>query len=201
MAASRRAWLSRWSGRCGRASAILSASTCTSARPARTSSTRAAMLVARRALEPLLSDVSATAAIAATLADRHRSTAIAGRTLLQQALPTSFGLRAAGWMVGLDFARTRLRDIRARVLAVQMGGPVGSQVARGRAAGVGRAWARRTAVGMAHRPHPGGRAGGRPRNARGRARKGRPRRDVAGAGRGGRAARVGRCRTGTFLRR
>ena len=87
----------------------------------------AAMLLARRALEPLLSDVSATAAIAATLADRYRSIATAGRTLLQQALPTSFGLRAAGWMVGLDFARTRLRDVRTRVLAVQMGGPVGAR--------------------------------------------------------------------------
>ena len=87
----------------------------------------AAMLLARRALEPLLSDVSATAAIAATLADRYRSTATAGRTLLQQAVSTSFGLRAAGWMVGLDFARTRLRDVRTRVLAVQMGGPVGAR--------------------------------------------------------------------------
>ena len=87
----------------------------------------AAMLVARRALEPLVGDVSATAAIAAELADRHRSTAIAGRTLLQQALPTSFGLRAAGWMVALDRARARLLDVRVRVLAVQMGGPVGSR--------------------------------------------------------------------------
>jgi 3-carboxy-cis,cis-muconate cycloisomerase len=85
----------------------------------------AAMLVTRRALEPLLGDSAATAAIAAELADRHRSTAIAGRTLLQQALPTSFGLRAAGWMVALDLANARLREVRAKVLAVQMGGPVG----------------------------------------------------------------------------
>lgn len=87
----------------------------------------AAMLVARRALEPLLRDVAAAAAIAATFADRHRSTAIAGRTLLQQALPTSFGLRAAGWMVALDRVGERLHVVSAEVLAVQMGGPVGSR--------------------------------------------------------------------------
>ena len=34
----------------------------------------------------------------------HRDTPIIGRTLLQQALPTTFGLKAAGWMVGLDEA-------------------------------------------------------------------------------------------------
>ncbi len=85
----------------------------------------AAMLVARRALVPLLADVAATAAATAALADRHRSTAITGRTLLQQALPTSFGLRAAGWTVALDTASTRLTEIRVRGLAVQMGGPVG----------------------------------------------------------------------------
>jgi 3-carboxy-cis,cis-muconate cycloisomerase len=86
----------------------------------------AAMLVSRRALEPILSDASGASAIAAALADRHRSTAVAGRTLLQQALPTSFGLRAAGWTVALDRARERLRDVRAEVPAVQMGGPVGT---------------------------------------------------------------------------
>jgi 3-carboxy-cis,cis-muconate cycloisomerase len=45
-----------------------------------------------------------------------------GRTLLQEALPTSFGLAAAGWMTGLDEA---CRELRAVPLAVQMGGPVG----------------------------------------------------------------------------
>jgi 3-carboxy-cis,cis-muconate cycloisomerase len=85
----------------------------------------AAMLVARRALAPLLADVAATAGATAALADRHRSTVITGRTLLQQALPTSFGVRAAGWTVALDIAGTRLTEIRDTRLAVQMGGPVG----------------------------------------------------------------------------
>jgi 3-carboxy-cis,cis-muconate cycloisomerase len=87
----------------------------------------AAMLLARRALEPLLADAAAAAGAAARLADAHRGTPMAGRTLLQQALPSTFGLRAAGWLAGLDEARHALGAVRAQALAVQMGGPVGSR--------------------------------------------------------------------------
>jgi 3-carboxy-cis,cis-muconate cycloisomerase len=82
----------------------------------------ALMLVARRALEPLLADAHAAADAAAALADAHRDTPVMARTLLQDALPTSFGLRAAGWMVAIDEAAAVLR---AAPFAVQMGGPVG----------------------------------------------------------------------------
>jgi 3-carboxy-cis,cis-muconate cycloisomerase len=87
----------------------------------------ALMLIARRGLTPLLDDVVAAADAAARLADEHRSTPMIGRTLLQQALPVTFGLRAAGWLVGIDAARARLADVRERQLAVQMGGPVGAR--------------------------------------------------------------------------
>ena len=50
-----------------------------------------------------------------------------GRTLLQQALPTTFGLVAAGWLVSLEQACVELERVRDSVLAVQMGGPVGSR--------------------------------------------------------------------------
>lgn len=86
----------------------------------------ALVLVARRALEPLLADARAAADAAAALAAAHRETPIAGRTLLQQALPTSFGLRAAGWAIGVDEAGAALARVGARRLAVQLGGPVGS---------------------------------------------------------------------------
>ena len=82
----------------------------------------AMMLVARRALEPLLTDVRAGADAAAGLAREHRETPIMGRTLLQEAVPTSFGLKAAGWMAALDDAAAALVTVP---LAVQMGGPVG----------------------------------------------------------------------------
>jgi 3-carboxy-cis,cis-muconate cycloisomerase len=87
----------------------------------------ALMLIARRALEPLLDDASAAADAAAGLAGAHRDTPMIGRTLLQQAVPVTFGLRAAGWLTGLDSGRRRLRQVRDGELAVQMGGPVGAR--------------------------------------------------------------------------
>jgi 3-carboxy-cis,cis-muconate cycloisomerase len=87
----------------------------------------ALMLIARRALGPLLDDALVAADAAARLADAHRNTPMIGRTLLQQAVPVTFGLRAAGWLTGLDAARRRLRHVRDAELAVQMGGPVGAR--------------------------------------------------------------------------
>ncbi|RJL32451.1 lyase family protein [Bailinhaonella thermotolerans] len=86
----------------------------------------AAMLVSFRALGPLLDDLAAATGRCAALADEHRDTLMAGRTLLQQAVPVTFGLRAAGWLTALDAAAARLREVRARRLAVQYGGAAGT---------------------------------------------------------------------------
>ena len=91
----------------------------------------AAMLVAWRALGPLLDDLRAAAAAAATLARTHRGTVMAGRTLLQQAMPVTFGLLAAGWLTALEQTRDRLRVVRQRRLAVQYGGPAGTLAGTG----------------------------------------------------------------------
>jgi 3-carboxy-cis,cis-muconate cycloisomerase len=88
----------------------------------------AAMLVARRALDLILADLDAVAAACAALAELHRSTPIAGRTLMQQALPTTFGLKAAGWLVGVLEARSGLASVR---LAAQLGGAAGTLAALG----------------------------------------------------------------------
>lgn len=87
----------------------------------------AAMLVSRRASDAILADTRAAVSAAARLALAHRDTPLAGRTLLQQALPTSFGLVAAGWMVALAQTIAELERVRDQVLAVQMGGPVGNR--------------------------------------------------------------------------
>ncbi|MHB1572217.1 MAG: lyase family protein [Solirubrobacteraceae bacterium] len=100
----------------------------------------ALMLLARRSLVAVLDDAAGCADAAAALADAHRDTPMVGRTLLQQALPTTFGLRAAGWLDGLDGARRHLAYVRDHELAVQMGGPVGARapgVARRVAADLG----------------------------------------------------------------
>jgi len=86
----------------------------------------AAMLVTARALEPLLEDLRAAAHAAAELARAHRDTPMAGRTLLQQAVPVTFGLKAAGWLAGLDEARRWLVEIRLERLAAQLGGAAGT---------------------------------------------------------------------------
>jgi 3-carboxy-cis,cis-muconate cycloisomerase len=91
----------------------------------------AAMLVARRALEPLLDDLGGAAEAAARLAREHRATVMAGRTLLQQAVPITFGLKAAGWLVGLDEAAQRLDTVRRTRLAAQLGGAAGTLAALG----------------------------------------------------------------------
>lgn len=87
----------------------------------------AMMLVARRALVPLLADAGAAADATAELARAHRDTPMIGRTLLQEAMPITFGLRAAGWLTGLDEGRRRLGRVDETELAVQMGGPVGGR--------------------------------------------------------------------------
>jgi 3-carboxy-cis,cis-muconate cycloisomerase len=91
----------------------------------------AAMLVARRATEPLLDDLRACAEACARLADGERGTLLAGRTLLQHATPLTFGLKAAGWLAALDAACEHLTFVRERQLAIQLGGAVGTLAALG----------------------------------------------------------------------
>lgn len=91
----------------------------------------AAMLVCRRVLDMVLAEVDGISAACARLADDHRGTLMAGRTLLQQALPTTFGLKAAGWLVSVLEARSRLLEVRRSRLAVQLGGAAGTLASLG----------------------------------------------------------------------
>jgi 3-carboxy-cis,cis-muconate cycloisomerase len=86
----------------------------------------ASMLLARRALAAVAADASAAADATAGLAAEHRDTVMIGRTLLQQAVPVTFGLVAAGWLTGLDEARAVLDRVRTGRLAVQFGGAAGT---------------------------------------------------------------------------
>ncbi|WP_036391003.1 3-carboxy-cis,cis-muconate cycloisomerase [Micromonospora chokoriensis] len=90
----------------------------------------ALVLVAVRALGPLLRHLDAAVDAAAHLADTHRDTVMVARTLGQQAAPTTFGLKAAGWLTGLVEARDRLLQASADQPA-QLGGAVGTLAAFG----------------------------------------------------------------------
>ena len=89
----------------------------------------ATMLVAGPALDAIIAIVDVAGDAAARLATEQRQTVMAGRTLLQQALPTTFGAQAAGWLSGLDDATDLLRSFLDRRLAVQLGGGAGTLAA------------------------------------------------------------------------
>jgi 3-carboxy-cis,cis-muconate cycloisomerase len=83
----------------------------------------AAMLVARNARRLIAEELAAVASACAELADTHRRTVMPARTLLQQAVPTTFGLKAAVWLVGVTVARRRLLAWRP---TAQLGGAAGT---------------------------------------------------------------------------
>ena len=89
------------------------------------------MLVARRALEAIAGDLRRAGDAAAALASEHRATVLPGRTLLAHASPTTFGLKAAGWLDGLDGARGRVAAAARDLPAVQLGGAAGTLAAFG----------------------------------------------------------------------
>jgi len=92
----------------------------------------AAMLLAKRAIEVIQADLARAAGAAAGLAATHRASIMIGRTLLQQAVPVTFGLVAAGWLTSLDEARAGLDSVGPR-LAVQFGGAAGTVASLGEA--------------------------------------------------------------------
>ena len=62
----------------------------------------------------------------AKLARRYRDTPMAGRSMMQQAVPITFGLKAAEVLAAIERHRTRLNEMRPRVLAGQFGGAAGT---------------------------------------------------------------------------
>nr|WBO79172.1 3-carboxy-cis,cis-muconate cycloisomerase [Streptomyces sp. SBE_14.2] len=85
----------------------------------------AAMLVVRRATVLIRADLDRCAAALESLARTHRDTPMAGRTLTLHAVPTTFGLKAAGWLHLVREARGRVADLAAS-LPVEIGGAAGT---------------------------------------------------------------------------
>ncbi|ODV01241.1 MAG: 3-carboxy-cis,cis-muconate cycloisomerase [Pseudonocardia sp. SCN 73-27] len=109
----------------------------------------ALVLLVRAATAVIDDDLRGAADAAARLAATHRDTPMAARTLGQQALPTTFGLVAAGWCAGLDRARHGLAGV-VGTLPVQFGGAAGTLAAsRPHGPAVADALADRLALGVA----------------------------------------------------
>ncbi len=91
----------------------------------------AVMLLARQGIDAILADLRAAAGRCAGWAAQHAATIMSGRTLLQQAVPVTFGLVAAGWLTAIDEARRDLHRVRTSGLAVQFGGAAGTLASLG----------------------------------------------------------------------
>lgn len=91
----------------------------------------ALMLQMCEGLDLLVTDLLSIGTACATLAEQHRHTIMAGRTLLQQALPITFGLKAARWLALVTRQVQALREHRPRTLAVQLGGAAGTLASLG----------------------------------------------------------------------
>ncbi|ETZ87404.1 lyase family protein [Mycobacteroides abscessus MAB_030201_1075] len=84
-----------------------------------------AMIVAKRVLGIVATDLGYTADALAELAGAHSGTVMAARTLAMQAVPTTFGLKASGWRQLILEARARVVAL-ADALPVSLGGAAGT---------------------------------------------------------------------------
>lgn len=91
----------------------------------------ALVLQLRRALADIEPRLERLITRLGALAERHRATVMAGRTHSQQAVPITFGLKVAGWLLPLVRHRRRLDELRPRLLVVQFGGAAGTLAALG----------------------------------------------------------------------
>ena len=87
------------------------------------------VLQLRDALKLIDADLAGLGNTLVALASAHRATVVVGRTWMQQALPTTFGFIAAGWLDAILRHRRHLAEIRPRVLSLQFGGAVGTLAA------------------------------------------------------------------------
>ena len=89
------------------------------------------VLQLRAALDVIEGELDRLADALAALASEYRATPIAGRTWMQHAVPTTFGLKAAGWLDAILRHRERFDELRRRALVLQLGGAVGTLAALG----------------------------------------------------------------------
>jgi 3-carboxy-cis,cis-muconate cycloisomerase len=91
----------------------------------------ATVLQVRDGLALIRADLLATVHALASHAERHRRTVMAGRTHLQHALPITFGLKCATWLLPLATHVERLDQLRPRVEVVEFGGAAGTLASLG----------------------------------------------------------------------
>jgi 3-carboxy-cis,cis-muconate cycloisomerase len=102
----------------------------------------ALVLLLKRAQPILESDLRRLQAALRRLAREHRHSVMLSRTLLQPAPPTTFGLKAAGWLAAIHRSTERVRAAFRESLILQFGGASGTLASLGnQGVAVGRAMA------------------------------------------------------------
>jgi 3-carboxy-cis,cis-muconate cycloisomerase len=89
------------------------------------------VLQLRQALALISSELDLFAVVLGELVHKNRATLVVARTWMQQALPTTFGFKVAGWLDAIDRHRARLAETEERCLVLQFGGAVGTMAALG----------------------------------------------------------------------
>jgi len=113
----------------------------------------AVVLLLKRAQSILDSDIRRLEDALQGLATDHDASVMLGRTLLQPAPPTTFGLKAAGWLSAISRSHKRLDDTFAEVLVVQFGGASGTLASLGKhGIAIGRALADELDIGFPDAP-------------------------------------------------
>lgn len=91
----------------------------------------AAVLQIRESLDLVEDDVTSICGSLRSLAEKYRDAPVAGRSNLQQAIPTTFGFKMAVLLAAFERHRARLSEIRPRVLVGEFGGAVGTLASLG----------------------------------------------------------------------
>jgi 3-carboxy-cis,cis-muconate cycloisomerase len=113
----------------------------------------ALMVLLKRAQAILNSDITRLEKALHSLATEHRGSVMLGRTLLQPAPPTTFGLKAAGWRGAISRSHKCLNHAFDEALIVQFGGASGTLAALGeQGIAVGRALADELGLGFPDAP-------------------------------------------------
>ena len=89
------------------------------------------VLQLRQGLTLISTELDNLAVALGVMAHKNRTTLVPARTWMQQALPTTFGFKVAGWLDAIDRHRARLAETQERCLVLQFGGAVGTMAALG----------------------------------------------------------------------
>lgn len=89
------------------------------------------MLICKEAIELIFVDLISIGTTLSALAIENRNVPMVGRTLMQHALPTTFGLKATMWLGGVIAAGDSLARVYRKDLAIQFGGAGGTLAALG----------------------------------------------------------------------